>query len=77
MTSGFLIFAARVSGERSSRSFWPSSVRGSPTRLANCSNIGAQYGGMVESNVLRFEGPTMSTPHAKTSGVKVSPTSVA
>ena len=35
------------------------------------------YGGMVESRVCRFDGPTMSTPHAKVSGVKVTPTSVA
>ena len=36
-----------------------------------------QYGGIDSSSVLRFDGPTMSTPQAKRSGVKVRPTSVA
>ena len=29
----------------------------------------AQYGGIVSSRVLRFDGPTMSTPHTNVSGV--------
>ena len=34
-------------------------------------------GGTVLSSVTMFDGPTMSTPHANFSGVKVRPTSVA
>jgi hypothetical protein len=41
------------------------------------SSIGAQYGGMLASSVLRLDGPTTSTPHVKALGVKVRPTSVA
>jgi hypothetical protein len=77
ISSGFLIAATRVSGERSASSFLPSSVRGSPTRVVNSSKKDFQYGGIEASSVLRFEGPTMSTPHAKVSGVNVRPTSVA
>jgi hypothetical protein len=39
--------------------------------------MGAQYGGIVWSSVTRFDGPTISTPHANVSGVNVSPASVA
>ena len=77
ISSGLLIFATWVSGERSSSNLRPASVRGSPTRLANCSKNAAQYGGIVASKVLRLDGPTMSTPHLKVSGVKVRPVSVA
>ena len=46
-------------------------------RLASCSKKLAQYGGTVLSRVLRLDGPTMSTPQANASGVKVRPASVA
>ncbi len=36
-----------------------------------------QYGGIEFNSVNRLEGPTMSTPQANLSGVKVRPTSVA
>ena len=39
--------------------------------------IGTQYGGGFSIIVIRFDGPTMSTPHLNTSGVKVRPTRVA
>ena len=35
------------------------------------------YAGPEPINVARFDGPTISTPHAKRSGVSVKPTSVA
>ena len=77
ISSGRRIWSTRQSGERSLSSSRPSSVRGSPTRRANSSKNAFQYGGIEASSVSRFEGPTMSTPQAKRSGVKVSPTSVA
>ena len=72
-----MIFAAWVSGEAATRSALPSGVSGSPTRARSIATIGAQYGGIEASSVRRFDGPTMSTPHANTSGVIASPTSVA
>lgn len=65
---------ARVSGERDSRNFLPSSVRKSPTRFAHVSSPAVQYGGMLCSKLTRFDGPQTSTPHANVSGVNVSPT---
>ena len=46
-------------------------------KRVNSAFIGAQYGGMLRSRVGMLLGPTMSTPHANTSGVNVSPTRVA
>ncbi len=46
-------------------------------RLASCSKKLAQYGGTVLNRVLRLDGPTMSTPQAKVSGVNVRPARVA
>ena len=39
--------------------------------------VSRQYGGAFSKRVTRFEGPTTDTPHAKTSGVNVMPTSAA
>ena len=66
-----------VNGERSLSIAMPASVRLSATRVVNRSSIGFQYGGMDSIRVTRLDGPTMSTPQAKVSGVNVSPTSVA
>ena len=43
----------------------------------NHESIGFQYGGIEPIKVLRFDGPTMSTAHAKVSGVNVTPASAA
>ena len=43
-----------------------------PRRTENIESIGFQYGGMLLINVFRFDGPTMSTEQANTSGVYVS-----
>ena len=69
--------SAKASGERDRRKARPSSVRASPTRFASTSISAFQYGGTVSTMVTRFDGPTMSTPQAKASGVKVSPARVA
>lgn len=72
------MFWMKLVGGRRQGKLWPSSVVVmSPTRRFNCGMNGAQCGGMVFMNVLRFATPTMSTPHADVSGVKVMPTSVA
>ena len=66
---------ARDKGDRSHMN--SSSVSGFPTRVWNWAIIGAQYGGIDSMSVFRFDGPTMSTAQAKTSGVKAAPTSAA
>ncbi len=75
MSIGMRIWSTFDSGDRSHRK--SASVSGLPTRVWNWAIIGAQYGGIDSISVLMFEGPTMSTAQANTSGVKVAPTSAA
>ena len=71
--SGSSVF--RVSSSTGLSASSCSSVVSSPTRDVNIVRIGPQYGGIVESSVTRFDGPTISTPHANLSGVIVTPAS--
>jgi hypothetical protein len=45
--------------------------------LVECRQEGLPVGGMVLINVLRLDGPTMSTAQQKRSGINVAPTSAA
>ncbi len=46
-------------------------------RTWNISRPASQYGGIDSSSVRRFDGPTIETAAAYTSGVKATPASVA
>src|SRR2546430_2405309 len=75
--SGALMRVAEFSGDSSLRSFLPSGVPGSPMRRYMILRKDSQYGGIAASNVLRFEGPTIDTAAAYTSGGKATPARVA
>ena len=53
------------------------SSAGSPTYMYQVpARNGFQYSGKLSISVTRLDGPTMSTPQAKVSGVKLTPISV-
>ena len=68
----------RVMGEAASSRSRSSAFSGLPTRRYQLLSMkGFQYSGKLWIKVTRLDGPTMSTPHANSVGVKVMPTRVA
>src|SRR5690242_5791711 len=70
MSSGRSILPAWVSGETASIASRPSGVVQSPMRVLNTEMIGFQYGGAGSASVMRFDGPTVSTPQRKVVGAR-------
>src|SRR6266550_9088539 len=67
--SGAVILLAELSGDCLWSCARPAGVFGFPIRSLKIVLIDSQYGGMELSSVMRFDGPTMDTPAAYTSGV--------
>ena len=76
-SSGVLIFAAELSGDWRSSCALALRRRRIAHALANSLRPASQYGGIDSISVIRFDGPTIETAAAYTSGVNATPASVA